>query len=609
MKLRLLDGTPSRAVLDLWHLLEATALHDPEGLAEALDAAADLDVSHAFAALAPAAAFGFAVVSSTGRPLLSDARFEAWFGAPDEHPAFSRLTALARREGQASGLVDAEDGQMLAGCAGTAARAAAWPLPLEVRAAATDGEGRVVLMGFAPSRDSALAETATQTLGLSPLEARLAEALLDSASVRIAAERIGVGYETAREALSKIKKRLGAPRTSDVVRRMVSLMCGDLSVEPDLAPVLAASLGATPAEARVGALAAQGLSAAEIAVRLGVRETTVRGQIKSLYAKGGLGKDRDLVRIASEVGALASITEAAEVAAQPVSVTGRLRVIPGPDGRQLAFWDYGPRGGRPLLVGHGTITGRTLPPPIVSALHRAGWRPIVPQRPGFGLTEAATGDYEATAGDDMAAMLGALKISAAWVLARDDSVMAALAFASRHPDRVRGGVLLNPRLPGQTVRSPDTLMGGVTRAFLARPEMVGAFAEMLRRQTRTDLMREMVRKSASEVAADREILDQPGVLGSIVRDIQAMAARSSRGFAMEQSLYARGWGPPEECGGDHWSLIELEPLARQATAEAFGGVPISRTETLPEAGLLAYHSHPDEVAALATRLLMQKGAA
>jgi pimeloyl-ACP methyl ester carboxylesterase/DNA-binding CsgD family transcriptional regulator len=595
---RLADGSPSRALLDGWHALESAALREPEALAEALAKAADLDISKAFASLAPAAAFGVAVVGVGRRVCHIDETFRAWFGDPWESPAFRRLIQLAMKSGQASGLVDALDGAAIAACAGGLDAARRWPLPQAALDAARGAEYRIVLLGFAPSRASDLAARAAQVLGLTPLESRVAEAMLDAPSVQVAAERIGVGYETAREALKKIQKKIGAARTSDVVRRLMTLMCGDLFVEPDLAPLMISSLGATPAEARVGAAAAQGLSAGEIAERLGVKAATIRGQLKALYAKAGVARSRDLVRIVTEAGALAAITDAAEVAHQPESVIGRLRVAQAAGGRQVAFWDYGPRGARPVLVPHGTITGRTLPPAFVTALQRRGWRPIVPQRPGFGLSDIAAGDYLEGAADDMAAILDALRIERARILARDDSAAAALAFAARHPHRVTEGMLANPRLPGHTVRSPHTVMGAVTRTFLAQPDMVGAFAEMLRRQTRTDLMRDMVRRSASNVPADAAVLAQPGVLTSIVRDIQAMAARSSRGFAQEQGLYARGWRPPAQPGGARWLVMECAPMASDAVPEIFAALPNARFTVLPEAGLLLYYSHPEEIAAL-----------
>lgn len=595
---RLADARPAEAVLEHFQALEASAIREPQALAAVLEEAARLDLSESLFTLIPGQALGVAVVGAAGRIIWTDAAFRAWFGETIDEDAPRRLLRLATKAGQASGLIEALDGAVIAGCAATAQLARRWPLPAEARDLLTADPRRMALIGFAPSRISNLAARAAEAFGLTPLESRLAEALLDAPGLDAAADRVGVGRETARDAIRAAQRKAGARRSSDLVRLMLDMMCGHQPEPPDLAEVFAAAFGATPAEARVAAHVARGLTARETARAMGTAESTVRGQLKAVYAKSGVGKARDFVRLAAEAGVLASMTRTSETVTEIEGLAGRRRVAPRPDGRRVAFWDYGPRGGRPVLVTHGTITGRTLPPAFVAALHRGGFRPIVPQRPGFGLTDLARDDYLETAADDMAAILDALRLRSTLLLVRDDGVAAGLAFAGRHGDRVKAGMLANPRWPGLTVRSPDTVMGSVTRAFVARPEMVAVFSEMMRRQTRTDLLAKIVRRAAGHVPADREALDRPGVLTSMVRDIQAMAARTSQGFAQEQGLYARGWRPPPLATGAPWLVMECGPLALPGVEAEFAALPGRRFAVLPDAGLLLYHSHPEAVVEL-----------
>ena len=598
LRIRLAEGRPAQAVLDSFHAIEASAIREPEALAAALDEAARMDLSASLSTLIPGRALGAAVTNADGAPLWSDAAFASWFGDADDAPAFRRLIKLAAKSGHASGLVEALDGAVIAAGAGTAAAARRWPIPAEALKALEAGPGRFVLLGFCPSRISDLAARASAAFGFTPLESRLAEALLDAPGIEAAADRVGVGRETARDAIRSAQRKTGARRSSDLVRLMLDMMCGDRPATADLAQVFVSAFGATPAEARTAAGVAQGLTAREVAQADGVTEHTVRGQLKAVYAKTGVGKAKDLVRLAMEAGALDAMTRFGETVPQLEGVAGRLRLIPRPGGRRVAFWDYGPMSGRPVLVTHGTITGRTLPPAFVTALHRRGFRPIVPQRPGFGLTDPATDDYVATAADDMAALLDALRVRATDLLIRDDGAATALAFAERHPGRVLSGMLANPRWPGVGVRNPDSLMGSVTKAFLIRPEIIGVFSEMLRRQTRTELITDMVRRSASYVPADREVLARPGVMTTMVRDIQAMGARTSRGIAQEQGVYARGWTPPALTGAARWLVMECGPLTLPGVEAAFASLPNARFTQLAGAGLLLYHSHPDAVAGL-----------
>ena len=597
---RYATGDVTKATIDSWQLLHTTADRDPEALAEALQMAAVINAS-AFTSLAPRAGFGMAVVGLDHRCHYADSRFRDWFGAPGDNPGLRRLAHQAARQGQASGLVDGLEGAAMAACAAGPEAMTNWPVPAEVRDIALAGAKRIVLICFAPSKDKSLALEAASMLGLTPLESRLAEAMLDAPTVQVAAERIGVGYETAREALGKIKKRLGVKRTSDIVRRLMTLMCGDIFLEPDLKPLMGKVLGATPAEARVGALTAEGLSAPEIAAKLGVREATIRGQLKALYAKAGVGRARDLVRIVTEAGALVTMTHGAETALQPESLSGRLRVIQTRDERQVAFWDYGPRGSRPILILHGSITGRTLPPKFVAMMHARGWRPIVPQRPGFGVTELDRGDYLTTCADDMADILDALRLSQVRIAARDDATAAALAFASRYPDRVLDGVLLRPNASGADhVRAVNTVTGAVKRLFYTQPDLIGLIAELMRRQNSTSLLRETVLRSSQTIEADRLIVEEPTVLISLIRDCQAMTARTIRGFAVEQALFARGWTPPQVVGGASWRVIEFPEMPMPGLKDVYSHLPGASFGELPGAGLFPYYSHAEPLAALLT---------
>lgn len=597
---RFAAGDVSRATIDSWQLLHTTADRDPEALAEALQMAAVINAS-AFTSLAPRAGFGMAVVGLDHRCHYADSRFREWFGNPGDSPALRRLAHQAARQGQASGLVDDLEGAAMAACAAGPDALENWPVSAEVREIAAAGAKRIVLMCFAPSRDKSLALEAAGMLGLTPLESRLAEAMLDAPTVQVAAERIGVGYETAREALGKIKKRLGVKRTSDIVRRLMTLMCGDIFLEPDLKPLMAKVLGATPAEARVGALTAEGLSAPEIATALGVREATIRGQLKALYAKAGVGRARDLVRIVTEAGALVTMTHGAETALQPESLSGKLRVIQTRDERQVAFWDYGPRGYRPILILHGSITGRTLPPPFVAMMHARGWRPIVPQRAGFGLTEPDRGDYLTTCADDMADILDALRLNQVRIAARDDATAAALAFAARYPGRVSDGILLRPNASGTAqVRAENTVTGAVKKLFYTQPDLIALIAELMRRQNSTNLLRETIQRSAQHIEADRLIVQEPTVLTSLIRDCQAMSARTIRGFAVEQALFARGWAPPPTAGGASWRVIEFPEMPMPGLRDVYGHLPGVSFGELSEAGLFPYYSHPEALTDLLT---------
>lgn len=597
---RLAEGQPVDAVLDGWALLDSTLAHEPAAFAEALGEAARLDTGAGFAAIAPEGSLGAAVISPSGALAQADPRFIQWFGDPTDIPAFRRLVRLALKQGQASGLVETQDGGVIAACAAVETLALRWPLSEASRVQLLLPGRRVALLGFAPSRVSDLAQRACHSFGFTPLEARLAEALLDASSLNEAAERIGVGRETAREALKKAMRKAGARRSPDLVRRMMDLMSGMGAPIGDVESVLRTLFGATPAEARAAARFAEGLTAKEVAAALGVKEATVRGQLKAVFAKTGVNKAKDLVRLTVEAGALTAFTEASETVVEPVDPEGRPRIISLPDTRRVAFMDYGPKGGRPVIVFHGYSTGRILPPNFVAALHRAGYRPLAVQRPGFGLSDPAFSpeNHLEVQADDLAAVLDALKLRKVDVMIRDGSTAAGLAFAARHGDRISRGLLMNPRAPRDFERPHVSLVGAVSRSLLSRPELIIPFGEMLRRQTRTDLLTKTVRRTLESAPGDRAALDDPLVLARVLRDTRGMSARTIAGWAAEMAVYALGWQLPANIGGDRWNILFCEgldwPVYIQLWQDAF---PDAKVHKIPLAGFMAYYTHPAGVIA------------
>lgn len=597
---RLAEGQPVDAVLDGWALLDSTLTHDPAAFAEALGEAAKLDTTAGFAAIAPEGSLGAAVISPTGALAQADPQFIKWFGDPTDIPAFRRLARLAQKQGQASGLVETEDGGVIAACAAIEALALRWPLSEASRAQLLLPGRRVALLGFAPSRVSDLAQRACQAFSFTPLEARLAEALLDAPNLNEAAERIGVGRETAREALKKAMRKAGARRSPDLVRRMMDLMSGMGAPIGDVEAVLRALFGATPAEAKAAARFAEGLTAREVAAALGVKEATVRGQLKAVFAKTGVNKAKDLVRLTVEAGALTAFTEASETVVEPVDPEGRTRLVSLPDTRRVAFVDYGPKGGRPVVVFHGYSTGRILPINFVALLHRAGYRPLAVQRAGFGLSDPAFAPeaHLEVQADDLAAVLDTLKLRKVDVMIRDGSTAAGLAFASRHGHRIGRGLLMNPRAPREVERPQLSLIGAVSRNMLRHPELITPLGEMLRRQTRTDLLTRTVRKSLETAPADKAAIDDPVIMARVLRDARGMSARTIAGWAAEMAVYALGWTLPKDIGGDHWTLLFCEgldwPVHMPVWRDAFPDAPIRK---LPLAGFMAYYTHPTEVIA------------
>jgi DNA-binding CsgD family transcriptional regulator len=99
-------------------------------------------------------------------------------------------------------------------------------------------------------------------------------------------------------------------------------------VDPDTAPLLGRDgimrlLGLTQAEAGLVALLAHGLDLAEAAGVLGVRKTTVRAQLRAIFAKTGIGRQAELVRIVAGYAGAAPAETTAEGAGRSVTISGQ----------------------------------------------------------------------------------------------------------------------------------------------------------------------------------------------------------------------------------------------------------------------------------------------
>jgi pimeloyl-ACP methyl ester carboxylesterase/DNA-binding CsgD family transcriptional regulator len=503
----------------------------------------------------------------------------------------------ARTEARAFGLVETVEHGVLSALASRADVALNWPGLAQLIESATPwrpATDDVVIAAFAPSRSRAMVLRAAEALGLSPLEARISAALLYAPSLEAAAREAGVGRATAKDALDGALRKTGAKGASQLVGRIVDLSCGADDRPRDWASTARAS-GLSPAETRIAEQIADGVTAQAMAVRLGLTEQTVKSYRKAIFAKLGINRSRDLRRLLAEAGELERLSQSAQVVSP--GADGLLRATVGPDGRRVAVIDYGPASGRPILILHGYTTGRLAAPPLLNALRCRGFRVIVPQRPGFGLTSAAEGDYLQTAVRDMALVLDRLELRAAAILARDGGAASAIGFAAAFPERITSGVLLNPRPPIGLERRVATPFSALSAMLLRHPELIEGFAAMMQRQTRRDLIGGVLRRAFADIEADRLCFEVPANARHMIDDHLGLVGRFTAGFCAENLLFADGWEPPATYAGPRWRLafsdgLTLEPPGLWASVG--DGAPA----LLEDAGLLAQFTHADALAEL-----------
>lgn len=112
------------------------------------------------------------------------------------------------------------------------------------------------------------------------------------------------------------------------------------------------------------------------------------------------------------------------------------------DGRTLAWKEYGPAAGRPVLAFQGTPGSRYSRHAHEDVYDRLGVRLLVFDRPGYGASTRLRGRAIAVVADDAAELLDHLGLDAVHTAGGSGGGPHVLAFAASHPERVHAATVV-----------------------------------------------------------------------------------------------------------------------------------------------------------------------
>ena len=204
-------GRLGMAMLDAGSMLSALADEDPGLVARLMQAASGPLAAGGTSGSVDREAVAFGLIDSHGRLIEGGERFRAWVGEPADSPDCRELSRRAAALGRATGPVRTLRHGVLATIAIAHDSRSPWPDALRTLEFASFDRG-VLLVVFAPSRSRVLVERAAAALGLTPLQRRLAFALIEEPSLDAAARRLGIGRETAKDALDGALRKTGVRR-------------------------------------------------------------------------------------------------------------------------------------------------------------------------------------------------------------------------------------------------------------------------------------------------------------------------------------------------------------------------------------------------------------
>jgi pimeloyl-ACP methyl ester carboxylesterase len=215
------------------------------------------------------------------------------------------------------------------------------------------------------------------------------------------------------------------------------------------------------------------------------------------------------------------------------------------DGRTLAWSEFGARDAVPMLRVPGTPGCRYSVRADRRPWEERGLRMITTERPGFGVSTPLPGRGFAEPADDLAAVLDELGIESVRVIGGSGSAPHQLAFAARHPSRVRAMTILVGAAP--TTEEEEAREIGLNRQvheLLRSGDRAGV--RRLLTETRDALLADPlaaflgVMDKAPE--ADRVVMADPGWQENLVVSIREALHQGIEGWFDEALALSGDWG-------------------------------------------------------------------
>ena len=395
--------------------------------------------------------------------------------------------------------------------------------------------------------------------------------------------------------------RLRPDRPPDIALEVMTLAWHDR-----IPQLLDNVFGLTEGETDVCRYLMDGQSPTEIAMQRGSSVRTVRTQLSSIFAKTGATSQVGLVRVLSMLSSRQGhmMTGAVEAAfPDPVweCPFGQETRFRAPSGEVRSFVRYGPRGGRPVLLSHGPLTGYGLPSSVRDVLEARGVEILVPIRPGFGNSEV--GDPRGDAADmgarAIADILDYLGIESCPAIGLIAGLIPLLRLGRLDPSRCGRTLGLGASLP-LTDRSRIAALPLYQRTFLGLmhglPQAAGMMSRAAFRYVRAGGPEAAARRIYATCAEDIAILPFADEDAYLSRTASIVTAQGHDAFFGDLRMLTQSWGRDYSAYPRSMRLLcgeadVVHPAAR--LKDITQGIPGIKVSEVTSAGQLVVHSRPD----------------
>ena len=219
------------------------------------------------------------------------------------------------------------------------------------------------------------------------------------------------------------------------------------------------------------------------------------------------------------------------------------RSVTLPDGRELAFEEYGDPDGRPVLSFHGGLSSRLDAAPAHDAARTLGIRIVSPDRPGMGRSTYQPGRRLLDWPADVAVLTDTLALDRFAVMGWSCGGPYAAACAAKMPERITAVGLLSSAVPFELVGTTK----GLSRddrilLFLVRraPRLASALLRVsIADASETRLYREIRR---SFPAVDAAALKERGPVADAVAFVKESMRQGTAGCLQDYRVFGNPWG-------------------------------------------------------------------
>lgn len=469
-------------------------------------------------------------------------------------------------------------------------------------AAAATADAKALAVRFDPAAWAANMSRIVEAYGLSDVERALASELAEFGRFDAASAAAGLNFNAARNALARLRAKLGTRNLPETVEHLLLLMFAPSGEEPrGSEEVVAEMLDLTEEQLRMARMVAGGMPRKQVASLLKCSMASLKARLSEVYETLGIESACELSCLLAQAERVAEVfvrRAEGDYLAHPIARHEELISAQ----RKIGYSAYGGPDGPVVIILHSTITCRHPPSRLVRQLVRRGFRVIAPDRPGFGDTEpAAHGGIEAhvrQAARDLQAIALAEDFEAAILVSRGAAQMA-IALSEQLPDLLGRAVLINPTPPIGASSVDRGPLGAVKRRFARNPASIRLMIHLLLRFATPERLVAGMRRAYAQSPPDIAALNDK----LMVEDYRRAAAplrQQLDGYIIENTAWSHGWEVQSPRQGAGWTLligrhfVLHEPVTAQSYFRHL--LPKSKAIVVDDAGQMLAYSHSELVA-------------